>query len=447
MEVYIIGWVQDEMLASAHHQVGRLGGRYGPVFSWFEAWFNMLGQWAGCSGSVYAAAEFFCILIAMNNESFANLYISPDGKINQKVLVVTHLILIVLCGIINSLGGWAVKLTSNTSVVVHIAGTIAFMVALLVGAPTHQSASFVFTSFVNETGWGNNGLVFLLGLLAAQWSMLGYDSSAHMAEETKDSYLNGPRGIIFAIIASVVMGFALILALTFSLQDYAASVGTIYGQAPAQIFIDCVGIKGASVLVFIVALCGFLTGIATTTANSRSMYAFARDGGLPGSSWLRVIDARTSMPLRLVWTSVLICFLLALPALGSTQALAAISGVSVVSFVVAYGIPIFLRNTIARKTFKQSEFNLGPFSGIVGILACSWSVFIFVLFELPQVYPATSDNLNYCPVAVGIVVGFAGIWWMVDAHKWFKGPRSEISGIELNGTDSEGKLSQDGSSA
>jgi hypothetical protein len=32
---------------------------------------------------------------------------------------------------------------------------------------------------------------------------------------------------------------------------------------------------------------------------------------------------------------------------------------------------------------------------------------------------------------VGVVLGFAGIWWLVSAHNWFKGPKVQGSPEEL----------------
>jgi amino acid transporter len=54
-----------------------------------------------------------------------------------------------------------------------------------------------------------------------------------------------------------------------------------------------------------------------------------------------------------------------------------------------------------------------------------------VLFMLPQVYPITSKSFNYTPVAVLVVAGFAGVWWMVSARRWFKGPKVQGTQEEL----------------
>ncbi|KAF9084382.1 hypothetical protein BGX23_010582, partial [Mortierella sp. AD031] len=101
----------------------KLGGpKWGPMFSWYEAWFNMLGQFAGCSGSVLAAATFLNTLISVWVEDYV-----VDGKKNFYIMAA----LMLLAGIINTAGGGALKVASLVSVVVHIFGTIAIIIVVL----------------------------------------------------------------------------------------------------------------------------------------------------------------------------------------------------------------------------------------------------------------------------------------------------------------------------
>ncbi|KAG0316830.1 hypothetical protein BGZ97_006349 [Linnemannia gamsii] len=408
----------------------KLGGpKWGPMFSWYEAWFNMLGQVAGCSGSVLAAATFMNTLISVWQPSW-----EPSGTKNFYIMAA----LMVSAGLINSAGGRALKVASLVSVVVHIVGTIVIVITVLVGAPKLQDAKFVFTEFRDYTGYTTQSsaspvFVFLLGLLQSQWSMLGYDASAHMSEETEKSYVNGPRGILMSIFASVMIGLALALAMTFGIQDYDTTLNSVYGAAP-QIFLDCAGKVGGSIFIFIIVFAGFLCGVATVAANSRMFYAFARDGGLPFSPYFSVLDRRTQMPLRLVWLSVVIIIMLALPSLGSEATLSAISGISIIGFTVSYAIPILLRITVGAETFVQHEFNLGRFSKPIGWIACIWTGFIFVIFNLPQSWPVDNmDHFNFTPAAVGFLLIFTTVTWFLSARHWFKGPVSEIALQELDG--------------
>jgi hypothetical protein len=63
--------------------------------------------------------------------------------------------------------------------------------------------------------------------------------------------------------------------------------------------------------------------------------------------------------------------------------------------------------------------------------------FIFVLFMLPTVSPINRTNFNYTVVAVAVVLGFAGIWWLVSARKWFTGPKVQGTPEELAAIEAE----------
>lgn len=66
---------------------------------------------------------------------------------------------------------------------------------LLLQAPTHQSARYVFTQFIDGTGvdgvgWGqraSNAYVAVIGILMAQYTLTGFDASAHVSEQTPTS--------------------------------------------------------------------------------------------------------------------------------------------------------------------------------------------------------------------------------------------------------------------
>jgi hypothetical protein len=66
-----------------------------------------------------------------------------------------------------------------------------------------------------------------------------------------------------------------------------------------------------------------------------------------------------------------------------------------------------------------------------------WVVFITVLFMLPTANPVTLSSFNYTPVAVLVVLGFAGIWWLVSAKNWFTGPKVQGSPEELAAAERE----------
>ena len=73
---------------------------------------------------------------------------------------------------------------NDVSVWWHVIGVAVIVLVLAFVPDHHQSASFVFGEFVNNTGWSPSLYVALIGLLLAQYTITGFDASAHMTEET-----------------------------------------------------------------------------------------------------------------------------------------------------------------------------------------------------------------------------------------------------------------------
>ena len=85
----------------------------------------------------------------------------------------------------------------------------------------------------------------LIGLLNAQYTLTGYDASAHMSEETHDAARFAPRGIVFSVVVSVIMGFILLVAMNIGINPNVDADGRAARRRPAcrpaQIFDDAVG--------------------------------------------------------------------------------------------------------------------------------------------------------------------------------------------------------------
>lgn len=196
-------------------------------------------------------------------------------------------------GLINTFGVHLLKYLNNVSIWWHAVGTIAVIISVLASAPKLQSGSFVFTRFMDNTGdpgWSvraGKGYVVMIGILMAQYTLTGFDASAHvrepcenypiylliqsciqMTEETHNAAMSGSIGIVMAIGVSTLLGWFLILGLLFSIQDLDATVRSTTGQPVTQIFLDTVGPKGAIALMVIVIGCMYFCGWATCPPRS-----------------------------------------------------------------------------------------------------------------------------------------------------------------------------------
>ncbi len=408
-----------------YYWAAKLAKKNAPLWAWFCGWFNLLGQVA-----VTAGIDFGCALFVEGFLLYANVLNINVGAstIRHEVVLITALILIAH-GVLNALGVNLVAKLANVSVWWHLFGVLIIVVVLAIAPAHHESAKFVFTHFVNNTGFGIPVYVFLIGLLNAQYTLTGYDASAHMTEETHDAAVAGPKGIVMSILVSLAAGWVLLIGVSFAIQPqkYATEASALV--APGQIFVDAIGKSGGEFLLLIAIVAQFFCGMSSVTANSRMIYAFSRDGAVPGHRIWHKINPRTRTPTNAIWLACAGAFILTFPYWFNPAAYAAVTSIAVIGLYVAYIIPVYLR-VRAGDDFQKGPWNLGRWGVLNGIIATVWVIFICLLLMLPQLKPV-SKNFNYAPVAVLVVIGFAGIYWLVSARKWFKGPKVQGSAEEL----------------
>ena len=387
------------------------------AWAWFVGWFNFLGEVA-----VTAAIDFGA---AITTSAFLSLVFDMEVTVGRTFLI--FLVIIIVHGLLNTFGVNLVRLLSDVSAWWHLVGVVIIVAVLAIVPDQHKPISEVFFEVRNETGFtfaGASIYAVLIGLLMAQYTYTGYDASAHVAEETHDAARAAPRGIVLSVVVSLIAGFFLLVAITWSIQDYEAARTTDLALPPAQIFIDAAGQNLGIFLLFICMVAQWFCGMASVTANSRMAYAFARDGALPGSRLWKQVNPRTGTPTNSIWLCVTLSTLLVLPSLWNTTAYLAATSIAVIGLYIAYVGPVLLRRL--NPDFQVGPWHLGKWSAVVGWVAIGWVVVICVLFILPTAGPVTASNFNYTIVAVVIVLGAATIWWFASARKWFTGPKQNL---------------------
>ena len=210
--------------------------------------------------------------------------------------------------------------------------------------------------------------------------------------------------------------------------DY-ASVAT--ATVPwATIFEFAAGRTIALLLILIVIGAQFFCGMSSVTANSRMIYAFSRDGAVPFPDFWHHVSKRVRVPIRAAWFGAVGAFILAVPYLWNVTAYYAVTSIAVIGLYIAYLTPVFLRR-INPRAFKPGPWVLGRYGAVIGWIAIVWVIFIVIVLMLPQAKPITVNTFNYAPIAVAVVVGVPGLWYLLSARKWFKGPRIQGTAEEL----------------
>ena len=139
--------------------------------------------------------------------------------------------------------------------------------------------------------------MFGLGLLMSQYTITGFDASAHMSEETHQASRMAAVGMYMSVVVSVVFGWVLLLAVTFAVPDTQGTLDAV-GGAVTYIWTTSMSKTWAEILLFICCVAQMFCLTASVTSASRMMFAFSRDRALPGHQLWRGSAAAASRTTR-----------------------------------------------------------------------------------------------------------------------------------------------------
>lgn len=432
-------------LASAYPTAGgvyfwayRLGGHR---WAWVTAWFNMVGQLTITAGIDFAAALY---ILGALNRMFA-----LDLPTHTTALIIMMVIIMIPQALINIFGIRLTSRLSDFSVYWHIGGV--FVIALLLVffgehrqplsfllqgttlthpgdlAGSFAAGPFTFSSLMmNLPGMtalyasGGLALAFVLGLLQAQWTYTGYDASAHVAEETILARLNSAWGVFLSVAVSFVVGYLMLLVLTLHIPDIAATIAAANSPPVLYIVYENLGTFSANLVAIIIGVAMWLCGLSSITSMSRMWFAFARDGGMPGHTWISRIHPEWRTP---VWAIVITCTLAVLLTVYAAL-YSVVVALSTTALYLAYAIPIYLnvRNKMRCRgeyTMPQTApWSLGRWGVLINWVAVLWVAFITFLFSIPP-----NELAGWSILLLGV---FMVLYWQVDAKKRFTGPTPSV---------------------
>ena len=268
---------------------------------------------------------------------------------------------------------------------------------------------------------------FGLGLLMAQYTITGFDASAHMAEETHEASRGAAVGLFMSILVSVIFGFILLVAVTFAVPDTDGVLGA-GAYAVTYIWETSMGTRWAELLLFVAVAAQMFCLTASVTSASRMMFAFSRDGAVPGwRLWRRI--PRVRVPRMAVLAIGVLAWALMLPTLSNAVVGYAVgTSIAVIGLYLSFVFPIYLRWR-KGEDFERRAWHLGRHYRWIDPIALAWIALICVLFILPfspSGIPFKSgfdwNLVNYAPLTVGGAFVLFGGWYALSARKWFKGP-------------------------
>jgi amino acid transporter len=438
--ILIIGFCMSELVSAFPTSGGiywwasKLGG---VKAGYYTGWLNLIGLLAICASVAYGAATFIDLTISSFSSSYASGY--SLGRV-----FIIFLIVLVLAGAVNIFSSHLLAIFNNISVWWHVVGAAAVVVILAAVPKTHLSVGKVFGTWVNNTGFFGGhthiGFIFFiipLGFILTQYTITGYDASAHLSEETKSAADSAAKGIWRSILYSAIGGWILLLSFCFAVQDIGkVSAG---GGGVAVIFSQALSSKWAGTVLLISAAGQIFCTMACMTSTTRMLFAFSRDGAVPGSRlWCKLNKNR--VPVNGVILTVIISLILTSPALikvdigGAPVPIAffAVVTIGVIGLYVAFAIPIYYRWR-AGSNFVPGNWTLGnkyKWMAPIALIEIAVTSIIALMPGSPLAVPWNTGfgwkYVNYTPIVVFGALLLLWIGWHTSAKKWFTGPKMTV---------------------
>ncbi|BBX36309.1 amino acid permease-associated protein [Mycolicibacterium mageritense DSM 44476 = CIP 104973] len=438
--ILIIGLCLSELVSAYPTSGGiywwasKLGG---PKAGFYTGWLNLIGLIAILASVSYGCATFLDLTLG----TFSETWLAGYSLTRTFGLFV---VILVISAVINIFSSHLLAVINNVSVWWHVAGAAAVILILIFVPEQHASFSDVFAQTINnsgifggEKGWGFLLFVLPISAILTQYTITGYDASAHLSEETKSAADAAAKGIWQSIFYSAIGGWILLLSFLFAVQD--ADGVSKGGGAVAVIFAQAMSSKWVAIVLLISTAGQFFCTTACQTSASRMLFAFSRDRAVPGHQlWSKVNS--TKVPANGVMITATIAAIITLPALVPVEingapvpvAFFAVVSIGVVGLYLCFAVPIYYRWK-AGDSFEQGRWNLGskykwmaPVAIVEIIVTSIIAMFPTSLGGMPWDPSFEWKFVNYTPLLVGGVLVLLFIYWHVSVKHWFTGPIKQV---------------------
>ncbi|GKT58329.1 LPXTG-domain-containing protein [Colletotrichum tofieldiae] len=307
--------------------------------------------------------------------------------------------------------------------ILHIVLFIAF-ISVLIAFGQRSSPEYVFRTLTSDvSGWNNPGASWGLGLLTVTFSVTGFDSVIHMSDEVKKAQTRVPRSVILACTVNSAMLFVFVTILLFyigPLDDLStAPLPLVY------VLYNATGSKAATnALISLVAVIIFFALFNILASVSRLVWVFARDNGLPFSTFFSIVNPTFRLPVNALLLIVAIVTCLSLIYIASATAFNALISLQALALHVSYFFPILflLLRKLRGPPPPYGSFKMGAPGIPVNIFALCYLVYVVLWMPFPQILPVTKDNMNYAGPIFGAVLAGALMDWFVSGRKRFQMP-------------------------
>ena len=295
------------------------------------------------------------------------------------------------------------------------------------GLPRFTSSGEVWSNFYDGTDWPD-GIAVLMSFLSIIWTLSGYDAPFHISEECSNANIAAPRAIVMTSSIGGTFGWFLQLVVAYTVIDIEGALNADVGQPWAAYLQQIIAPKIALAILALTVIAGFSMGQACMISASRVTFAYARDDCFPLSKYWKKVNRTTKTPVNAVLINCFIGILLLLLILGGEVTIGAIFSIAALAQYIAFTIPIFIRLFFVGNRFRPGPWNLGKMTLPIGGIGCAFVTLMTPIMCFPSTKGENLDaeGMNWTCLVYGAPMFFVMIWWVLSAHKWFKGPKVNL---------------------
>lgn len=358
-----------------------------PVLGWAAGWMALLAYAVGVAAVTATIIPVLRSLLGFD--------------LDQNIIRLVEIALILLQALINIYG---VRLAAHINLVAvgaEIVALVGFgaLIGIVLALHGHVNPSLL--SAPPPSAPSPYLPAFLMACLLASWTLLGFEGAADISEETVDARTVAPKSIIISILACSILGFFFILMLSLGIAD----LGQVIAAADpvSTIVTGVLGVPLTEVFLLLVLISIFACSLVNMTGASRVLFAMARDGRLPVSSWLETVS-RHQVPVIAIWlvTAAAIFFLLI------ADSLTALYGSGAVLYILFYIVTIFGYLLSARNLPTTDSFSLGKWHWPIVVLAFVWMFVEVGILTIPYEFHSvtlTTGGVLVCGLVVYLLWG------------------------------------------
>ncbi|WP_280428910.1 APC family permease [Nocardia brasiliensis] len=412
-----------------------LAARYpvaGSVYNWSKQLGSRIVGWSSgwlmLTASIVTLAAVVLALQLNLPRLWSGFQIIGDGTgeydyATNAVLLGT--IMIVFTTTVNALGVRLMAMINSAGVFIELIAAV--LIAIILAANATRGPQVFFSTHGYGAGEAGGYLgAFLVASLASGYVMYGFDTASSLGEETVEPRRTAPKAILRAVLASFVIGGAILAFAVMAAPDLAdPQIGSSSGGLQyivEQVMWGPLGTIFLCCIVIAVTVCS----LAVHTAAIRLTFAMARDNALPFGEKLARVHPKTQTPvIPAVLIGVLAALILVVN-IGQPKIFTVLTSIAIIMIYLAYLMvtgPMLSRRLRGQWPPKElaagGYFTMGRWGLVVNIVAVVWGVGMALNLAWPRrsVYGTPWYNTWGAFVYIGAILAAGLVWYGIKGRK------------------------------